>query len=128
MRDIPFNNAPAPDRRQPIPLGGAACSGYLFCAPPTSAAAVGEARRWAVYAWLTHSPSRARRTTWGAKDFRPLVLFAGRRGLAGCRRDRRARLATEQVESARFVPPLPFPSPPNGAEERGKFCVRFPPG
>jgi hypothetical protein len=42
------NEAPAPNRRPRFPLG---CSGefeYNFCTPPSSSAAVGEARRYAV--------------------------------------------------------------------------------
>jgi hypothetical protein len=40
------NNAPAPNRRPLIPLGGFAGFDYLFFAPPASPAAVGEARRY----------------------------------------------------------------------------------
>lgn len=38
-------NAPAPNRRPRFPLGGLVWFEYVFCAPPASTAAVGEARR-----------------------------------------------------------------------------------
>jgi len=40
------NQAPAPNHRPRFPLGGTVSFVYLFCAPPASPAAVGEARRW----------------------------------------------------------------------------------
>jgi hypothetical protein len=39
------NEAPAPNRRQRIPLSGVGIFGRHLCAPPASAAAVGEAHR-----------------------------------------------------------------------------------
>jgi len=42
------NHAPAPNRRLRFPLGSLGEFDYPVCAPPTSLAAVGEARRSAV--------------------------------------------------------------------------------
>jgi hypothetical protein len=39
------NKAPAPNRRHRFPLGTLREFAYLFCAPPASPAAVGEAQR-----------------------------------------------------------------------------------
>jgi hypothetical protein len=39
------NNAPAPNRRPRFPFGSLVEFEYVFCAPPASSAAVGEARR-----------------------------------------------------------------------------------
>jgi hypothetical protein len=39
------NHAPAPNRRPRFPLGTLAGFGYMFCAQPSSPAAVGEAQR-----------------------------------------------------------------------------------
>lgn len=41
----PSNFAPPPNRRLRFPIGTSARFDYLFCAPPASPAAVGEARR-----------------------------------------------------------------------------------
>lgn len=40
------NKAPPPNRRPRFPLGVPVQFDYLFCAPPSSSAAVGEAQRW----------------------------------------------------------------------------------
>jgi hypothetical protein len=42
------NKAPAPNRRSRFSLGSLALFVHLFCAPPVSPAAVGEAQRSAV--------------------------------------------------------------------------------
>jgi hypothetical protein len=39
------NQAPAPNRRPRLPLGGLHHLVYLFCVPPASPAAVGEQQR-----------------------------------------------------------------------------------
>jgi hypothetical protein len=41
------NQAPSPNRRPRLPLGGLVSFDHLYCAPPAFAAAAGEAQCWA---------------------------------------------------------------------------------